>query len=229
MFRQRKIVVNKKVVAILISVGIVVIAGLTFGTLCILDMRSYTSADFGFQDQISAVDYDGDGIEDYADMMMGARKYIAKHPEYESKYYPKTGYPTDNKGVCTDVIWSALKAAGYDFRKMMSDDILTATDEYGIHNPNKNIDFRRVKNIHTYLKRNARELTADVSDAGAFQYGDIVIFGEDEHIAILSDKRNRDGLPYLIHHSVSNGAVEEDVMKKMTVTAHFRFDLQAGI
>ena len=215
---------NKKVV-LFVGVGILVVAGVVCGALYLLMPHYYASADFGFSDEVSKVDFDKDGVEDYMDIVEGARAYVATKPEYEDKYYPNTGYPDDGKGVCTDVIWSALKAAGYDLRNMMAHDIAAAPEEYDIKTPNKNIDFRRVKNINKYLERHVVKLTTDLSDAGAFQYGDIVIFGENEHIGILSNKRNSKGLPLLIHHGATNGATEEDAIGKMTLTAHYRFRL----
>ena len=37
---------------------------------------------------------------------------------YQSKYYAG-GYPDDGLGVCTDVIWQALQAAGYDLKALV--------------------------------------------------------------------------------------------------------------
>ena len=207
-----------------IVAAIVAIASVVFGVLYFMQHRKFTSADFGFIDEVSKTDFDGDGIEDYADIVEGARECIATKPEYESKYYPDTGYPDDNKGVCTDVIWSALKAAGYDLRGMMAKDIKSARDIYEIKEPNENIDFRRVRNINIFLRRHAKQLGTDLDDPGSFQYGDIVIFGKYEHIGILSDMRNKDGLPYLIHHGLTHGAIEEDALANMELKAHYRFE-----
>jgi len=53
-------------------------------------------------------DKDGDGINDLDDIVEGARKDAENKPVYKSEYY-SGGYPPDNEGVCTDVIWRALK------------------------------------------------------------------------------------------------------------------------
>ena len=63
----------------------------------------------------SAVDRDGDGIDDQADILAGALAYVATEPQYKSKYY-EGGYPDDGYGVCTDVVAQALLAAGYDLQ-----------------------------------------------------------------------------------------------------------------
>lgn len=65
--------------------------------------RSYTAAELGITELKSSTDYDGDGLDDYTDIMLGARAYIDTEPKYKSVYY-EGGYPTDDYGVCTDVI-----------------------------------------------------------------------------------------------------------------------------
>ena len=68
-----------------------------------------------------------------------------------------------------------------------SDDMLK--ELYNIDIIDKNIDFRRVKNLQVYFKNNAISLTTDINDITAWQGGDIVIFKK--HIGIVSDKRNK--------------------------------------
>ena len=61
------------------------------------------------------------------------------------------------------------------------------------------------------------------------QKGDrIVIFGEQYvHIGIISDKRNSDGVPYLIHNG-GQPVREENMLVKYTmwqpITGHYRFE-----
>ena len=42
----------------------------------------------------SDIDKDNDGIDDYSDILEGAKKFIKSEPKYKSKYY-NGGYPTD--------------------------------------------------------------------------------------------------------------------------------------
>jgi hypothetical protein len=86
--------------------------------------------------------------------------------------------------------------------------------------PDPNIDFRRVKNLKIFFDRNAIRLTSDFSDPGEWQPGDIVVFSN--HIAICSDKRNSDGIPFLIHHN-SHGAREVNEIENYTVVGHYRW------
>ena len=56
------------------------------------------------------------------------------------------------------------------------------------------------------------------------QPGDIVVFGDRVHIGLCSDRRNRQGIPFLIHHgNPIDEAVERNDIPRMTVTGHFRW------
>lgn len=169
----------------------------------------------------SAVDADKDGIDDETDMLQGALRYINTRPKYKSKYY-NGGYPDDGYGVCTDVVANACLAAGYDLMALVSADIAKDPAAYGIEKPDPNIDFRRVKNLRVYFKRNAVELTTDLSDRESWQGGDIVIFTS--HIGIVSDRRNAHGVPYVIHHSSPRQfRYEQDILEKRDdLVGHYR-------
>lgn len=179
------------------------------------------NSDFNIQDIQSSVDMDGDGIDDQTDILQGAREYIAGNPVYKSKYY-QTGYPDDQYGVCTDVVADAMRNAGYDLMRLVNEDILKAPEIYGIDEPDINIDFRRVKNLKVYFERNAVRLTADIHEISEWQGGDIVIF--ENHIGIVSDKRNDDGIPYVIHHNDPfQASYEEDILEKRDdIVGHYR-------
>lgn len=170
---------------------------------------------------ISVVDADGDGIDDQTDILESAVNYIETKPKYKSKYY-QTGYPDDGYGVCTDVVANALRGAGYDLMSMVDKDICLDPEAYGITEPDKNIDFRRVKNLSTFFERNAAVLTTDVSNIAEWQGGDIVVF--EKHIGIVSDHRNRSGVPYVIHHNdLFQKSYEEDILESRTdITGHYR-------
>ncbi len=169
----------------------------------------------------SSVDRDDDGVDDQLDILNGARTYVSTHPKYKSRYY-KTGYPDDGYGVCTDVVAYALKNAGYDLQALVDTDIREHPEEYGIAAPDKNIDFRRVRNLKVFFSCNAVKLTTDVSKTEQWQGGDIVIF--ERHIGIVSDRRNKNGVPYIIHHNDPwQTAYEQDILEKRTdIVGHYR-------
>lgn len=144
-------------------------------------------------------------------------------PKYKSKYY-SSGYPDDGYGVCTDVVAFAMKAAGYNLMDMVSYDIEVRTDDYNIQKTDKNIDFRRVKNLYVFFKNNAENLTTDISDIDEWQGGDIVVFAN--HIGIVSDRRNKNGVPYVIHHNDHwQKSYEQDILEKREdIIGHFRWN-----
>lgn len=146
----------------------------------------------------SSLDKDTDGMDDQIDILTSALEYIQTCPEYASKYYD-SGYLDDGHGVCTDVVAFALKNSGYDLQELVAEDVLKHSEKYSSDTPDKNIDFRRVKNLYVYFEKHACSLTTDVTDTTSWQGGDIVIFKN--HISIVSDRRNIHGVPYVIHHN----------------------------
>jgi uncharacterized protein YijF (DUF1287 family) len=183
----------------------------------------YNANDFKIKTVYSSIDFDKDYIDDYSDFVLGAREDIKNNPTYISKYYDNA-YPPDNEGVCTDTIWRAFKHAGYSLKDMIDLDIQNNLSDYKeITTPDPNIDFRRVKNLSVFFKKYAESLTTNPDDFVSWQPGDIVIFGNDKHIGIISDKRNKLGIPYVIHNN-GHGTKEEDYLTKSRITGHYRFD-----
>lgn len=185
----------------------------------------YYAEDFGITTIKSESDKDADGIDDYTDILLGARAEAERKPTYKSEYYAG-GYPPDTEGVCTDVIWRALRDAGYTLKDMVDEDIAQNVSEYPRvqGKPEPNIDFRRVPNLKVYFERNHITLTNDLSLIAEWQPGDIVVFGT-SHIGIISDKRNKKGIPYLIHNGGQPNR-EEDILelynKYEPITGHYR-------
>lgn len=169
----------------------------------------------------SAIDYDGGGLDDQTDILQGALDYIATQPKYKSVYY-NTGYSNDEYGVCTDVVGHALKSAGYDLMVLVQEDLQTNPNGYAIDVPDRNIDFRRVRNLNVYFSHRAISLTTDVHDIEQWQGGDIVIMND--HIGIVSDHRNPNGVPYIIHHNGPwQDRYEQDILEEKTnIIAHYR-------
>ena len=169
----------------------------------------------------SSIDQDQDGIDDQIDILQGALDYVASAPKYKSKYY-QTGYSNDGYGVCTDVIANALKNAGYDSMTLIQEDIKNNPNDYAIVEPDRYIDFRRVKNLEVYFSHTAIRLTTDISAIEEWQGGDIVIF--QNHIGIISDRRNQNGVPYVIHHNDPfQKTYEQDILEhRKDIVGHYR-------
>ncbi|NPV43527.1 MAG: DUF1287 domain-containing protein [Firmicutes bacterium] len=180
---------------------------------------------------LSGHDKDGDGIDDLEDIVIGARKEAERKPAYRSAYYAG-GYPPDDEGVCTDVIWRAFKEAGYNLKDMVDKDIrenLSLYPRVG-GRPDPNIDFRRVPNLTVFFKRHALVLTSEVIPGDAdnlkeWQGGDIVVYGSPvPHIAVVSDKRRKDGVPYIIHNGGPYAREEDKLLSwPSDIIYHFRF------
>lgn len=204
-------------------VGILVLMIFLLLGLCIywfFPAQKYDASFFHITEYKSSVDYDADGIDDQTDFLNGVKEYIKTKPKYKSKYYA-TGYSSDEYGVCTDVVINGFLSARYDIRKLMNEDILENQEAYAIEKIDQNIDFRRVKNLNVYLSRKAISLTTDLNDIASWQGGDIVVFKN--HIGVLSDARNKKGIPYLIHHANPYQLhYEEDVLEDYEILAHYR-------
>ncbi|MBD3363292.1 DUF1287 domain-containing protein [Candidatus Dojkabacteria bacterium] len=174
---------------------------------------------------LSGNDEDNDGIDNQIDIMESARERTSADVTYIDAYYSENeGKPLESEGVCTDLFWRAMEGAGFDFQEILYSDMKLEVSDYPLHiwNTNqvdKNIDFRRVPNIEAYLKKYANNLTIEIEECNfesisEWQPGDIVIFkldgkGPADHIAIISNKRNNRGIPFLIHNW-GIGTVEDD-------------------
>ncbi len=214
----------KKKVLIILSIILILVILLTIYILYLFNYiphKKYSNTDFGIETYISAIDKDEDGIDDQTDILNNVRNYIKTKPKYKSKYYA-SGYPNDEFGVCTDVVAFGLKDAGYDLMTLVNEDVKNNRDKYNIEVVDKNIDFRRVNNLKTYFDNNAIILTTDISKIKEWQGGDIVIFKK--HIGIISDKRNKNGVPFVIHHANPyQKYYEEDILElRNDIVGHYR-------
>ena len=197
------------IIVIFIIISVILVALLYFFNT--IPHKQYSNSYFNIKTYISSIDKDNDGIDDQTDILNNVRIYIAKKPKYKSKYYG-TGYPNDEYGVCTDVVANGLKDAGYDLKELVNEDIINNKEKYNIEVIDKNIDFRRVRNLDVYFKNNSISLTKDLSQIEEWQGGDIIVFKD--HIGIISDKRNKKGIPFLIHHANPVQVnYEEDVLE----------------
>ncbi len=163
-------------------------------------------------------------------LIAGGRAEVVRAPAYRSGYY-RGGYPPETEGVCTDLIWRAFRDGGYDLKGMVDADIRENLKAYPrVGKPDPNIDFRRVPNLRVFFQRHGRSLTLVIEPGKSenltqWQPGDIVTFKGPDHIAILSDKRNADGVPYLLHNDGPWASEGDDFMKWYTrgITGHFRY------
>lgn len=215
---------QKRKLIIILSVVFILLISFVIHFLYALNIiphRKYTNKDFDIETYISLVDKDNDGIDDQTDIINNTRKYIKTKPKYQSKYYA-TGYPDDEYGVCTDVVAFSLKDSGYDLMDLVYNHVKENRELYNIDTIDKNIDFRRVVNLDVYFKNTAIVLTNDINKIEEWQGGDIVVFKK--HIGIVSDKRNKNGVPFIIHHANPYQVhYEEDILEQREdIIGHYR-------
>ena len=154
--------------ALLVAACVLVLAGIGTGSCALwyynlYPQKTYTAADFDIATIQSTVDFDSDGIDDYTDILQGARQEAERRPTYNGQYFQE-GYPPEDIGVCTDTIWRAFRNAGYSLRAMVERDIAENTAEYPIDEPDTGIDFCRVRNLRVFFDKYAVSLTTDIDD-----------------------------------------------------------------
>ena len=223
---KKKFQITKKVFLICLIVFLLIELFL-FGIVFLLyrynyiPHKKYSNEQFSIPTYQSKMDQDEDGIDDQTDILNNVKEYIATKPKYESEYYVG-GYPDDEYGVCTDVVAFGLKGAGYDLRELVYEDILAHPDDYDIDIIDKDIDFRRVHNLKVYFEHHTIRLTMDITKIEEWQGGDIVVF--ENHIGMISDKRNQKGIPFVIHHmSDYQSDYEEDILEiRDDIVGHYR-------
>jgi len=165
------------------------------------------------------------------DFVKAARKQIGKtlfyDPSYQAIDYPN-GDVSIERGVCTDVVIRALRVAyNYDLQKSVHEDMEKKFFKYpqiwGLKQPDKNIDHRRVPNLQTFFHRKGWSLPLS-SHLSEFKPGDIVtciIPPNLPHIMIVSDRQNKDDIPFVIHN-IGSGTQEEDRLFEFRITGHYR-------
>jgi uncharacterized protein len=149
-------------------------------------------------------------------------------PAYVQIPYPGGDVPRE-RGVCTDVVIRAFRTIGLDLQKAVHEDMRTHFSVYpadwGLTQPDPNIDHRRVPNLMTYFQRQGRNVAIS-QDAKAYHPGDIVTWdlGQgQQHIGIVTHLKAEDNKAYLIVHNVGAGTQIEDVLFQWPVIGHYRY------
>jgi uncharacterized protein len=148
-------------------------------------------------------------------------------PSYQQIAYPMGDVPME-RGVCSDVVIRAFRAAGIDLQQELHRDMKRHFAAYpknwGLAKPDSNIDHRRVPNLATWFTRQGYDLPVS-EDAAAYQAGDIVTWilgGGQPHIGIVSDRRSEDGARPLVIHNIGWGAREDDALFEYRIIGRFR-------
>jgi hypothetical protein len=151
------------------------------------------------------------------------------NPEYVVIQYPN-GDVAPEKGVCTDVVVRAFRAAGVDLQKEVHEDMranfAVYPKKWNLKAPDTNIDHRRVPNLQTFFARRGKSLP--VTQKGEnYQPGDVVAWDLDgkglTHIGLVSNSWNEKTGCYSIIHNIGGGAKLEDRLFEWKITGHYRY------
>jgi len=174
------------------------------------------------------------GADTIADFVAAARWQVGKTVRYDGSYqaldYPNGDVSLD-RGVCTDVVIRAMRSAfGFDLQKHVHKDMKghfsIYPQQWGLAAPDSNIDHRRVPNLVTFFKRQGWSLPVSES-VQDYLPGDIVtciVPPRLPHIMVVSDSKNRRGVPLIIHN-IGAGVREEDRLFEFELSGHFRINL----
>lgn len=166
-------------------------------------------------------------------LVTSARAQTRERVIYDGSYraidYPLGDVPR-NRGVCTDVLIRAYRAAlGVDLQVLVHEDMAASFADYpqlwGLRRPDRNIDHRRVPNLRRFFERAGAALPVS-RDASDYAPGDIVSWtlpGNQPHIGIVSDRRVPGTRRPQIIHNIGAGPVEDDILLAFEITGHYRY------
>lgn len=170
------------------------------------------------------------GEELAAKLVEAARGQVGRtliyDPAYVTLKYPMGDVP-EERGVCADVVIRAMRVTGTDLQQVVHEDMKSNFSAYpktwGLRSTDRNIDHRRVLNLAVFFKRRGYSLPV-TKEARDYRPGDLVtctVAGRLPHIMVVTDRRNADGTPLVIHN-IGQGAREEDRLFEFPITGHFR-------
>jgi uncharacterized protein len=149
-------------------------------------------------------------------------------PAYVALTYPG-GDVSASTGVCTDVIVRAYRQIGIDLQRAVHEDMQRNFAAYpqiwGLRQPDKNIDHRRVANLMTFFKRRGAELPISKNSAD-YLPGDIVTYDLGEkiglHIAIVTNIKDTNGYYQMVHNACC-GTKVETIPRSWKINGHYRY------
>lgn len=150
-------------------------------------------------------------------------------PNYVVISYPMGDVPME-KGVCTDVVIRAFRAAGVDLQKAVHEDMTenfaAYPQKWNLPKPDTNIDHRRVPNLQTYFTRKGKSLAITTTPTD-YKPGDVVAWDLDgkgmTHIGIVSNFYNEATKRYSIIHNIGGGTISEDKIFDWKIIGHYRY------
>jgi uncharacterized protein YijF (DUF1287 family) len=161
-----------------------------------------------------------------------ARERTLRRETYDGSYR-KIGYPLgdvpDHLGVCTDLVIRAYRRLGIDLQVLVHEDMTGNFKAYpatwGLKQPDRNIDHRRVPNLQVFLARQGSSLPVSQVPT-AYAAGDLVTWrlpGNLPHIGIVSNQFVHGTQRPRIIHNIGAGPVEDDILFRYPITGHYRY------
>lgn len=77
----------RKIFIVIVIIFILILVALSVILIYDKNKKSYCAEDFGIEILTSQTDYDKDGIDDYTDILQGAKIEAKNKPRYKSAYY----------------------------------------------------------------------------------------------------------------------------------------------
>jgi hypothetical protein len=149
-------------------------------------------------------------------------------PAYVRLDYPGGDVPGE-RGVCTDVVVRAFRAAGVDLQQEIHEDMRRAFSKYpqnwGMKRPDPNIDHRRVANLMTFFTRQGKALPLS-TESKDYEPGDVVAWrlpGGLLHTGIVVDRTVPGSRRPCVAHNIGAGARIEDVLFEFEIIGHYRY------
>ena len=183
--------------------------------------------EFNIPEFSTDLDINKNHINDAKDIVQGALNYVANKPIYEDlKEYDGDGWPGGRYGSAADVVNFAFKNAGVDLSVLINQDISKNPSVYDDKKPlGEKIAFRVVENQRVFFSRYAESLDTNYNNIKEWQQGDVVFF-EKNHVAIVADKVNNNGVRFIIHNFWKHQAgYYQDVLETNAwgkVVGHYR-------
>jgi uncharacterized protein len=165
-------------------------------------------------------------------LVKAARARTLSRETYDGAYrriaYPMGDVP-DHLGVCTDLVVRAYRRMGIDLQQLVHEDMARNFKRYpsnwGMQQPDTNIDHRRVPNLQVFLTRKGAALAVGTAP-DSYAAGDLVTWrlqGNLPHIGIVSDQKVSNTPRPKIIHNIGAGPVEDDILFNYPITGHYRY------
>lgn len=149
-------------------------------------------------------------------------------PSYRAIPYPGGDIPPE-RGVCSDVLIRAFRAARVDLQVLVHEDMARSFQAYpniwGLARPDPNIDHRRVLNLMRFFERQATIL-APSPEAADYLPADVVAWrlaSGSYHIGLVTGFKPPDAKRPLIVHNIGAGTMLEDILFSFEIIGHYRY------